>query len=531
MVHLNLLPAVASTELAKARPKVSVASLPGVPFSARVASWLMQIQLQPKETPPLAPAPGLPPAWGASAGVYGGVVNLGNGNLTLQLPLGTGGLPFVLIFNSQASSSPTSPIAPKWTHNWNVFLVLNSTQTQAVLHEGDGSRWVFTDPDGDGLFAPPTGRSERLERLSDGRYQLRHHSNEARWLFSSAGTTRWLVSIEDAYGRKTELMYTNGRLSQVTDRYGRAMSLTYDPNGRLWKVSDFTGREWELVYSNNRLERVRFPVVADENNQNRQYEIVLGYNSRGNVTSWTDRLGQVWRYGYLSGTSDALKWFRDPSGNQWTATYSAVVAVGIESPGIAESGVSRWTDPTGVWVEYGFASPVVVRTTRGGNNTTARLTTRLWYNGQYQVVKREDPAGLVWEWHYDPDGKLLWSKEPNGATTNYTYYEGTDRLWKTTDALGHVWEYTYTAYGDVKSLKDPEGAITQYVYDYELGEPAYGQVRKVIDPLGRETETKYYSADDPNLARRGQVRLWGCRLAGASGSTGGGWERGDHLHL
>jgi len=44
------------------------------------------------------------------------------------------------------------------------------------------------------------------------------------------------------------------------------------------------------------------------------------------------------------------------------------------------------------------------------------------------------------------------------------------------------------------------------VYDYELGEPAYGQVRKVIDALGRATEYWYYGANDANLARRGLVR-------------------------
>jgi YD repeat-containing protein len=130
----------------------------------------------------------------------------------------------------------------------------------------------------------------------------------------------------------------------------------------------------------------------------------------------------------------------------------------------------------------------------------------LWHNSQYQVIKRQDPAGLVWEWSYDAQGNLLWSKEPNGARTDYEYYAGTDRVWKITDALGYVWEYAYTSYGDVKRVKDPEGGEVQYVYDYELGEPAYGQVRKVVDALGRATEYWYYGADDANLARRGQVR-------------------------
>jgi YD repeat-containing protein len=113
----------------------------------------------------------------------------------------------------------------------------------------------------------------------------------------------------------------------------------------------------------------------------------------------------------------------------------------------------------------------------------------------------------VWEWNYDTAGKLLWSKEPNGAQTTYTYYPNSDRVWKVTDALNHTWEYTYTeGYGDVKSIKDPENATTSYVYDYELSEPAYGQVRRVVDPLGRATEYQYYAADEANLARRGQLR-------------------------
>ena len=112
----------------------------------------------------------------------------------------------------------------------------------------------------------------------------------------------------------------------------------------------------------------------------------------------------------------------------------------------------------------------------------------------------------MWEWSYDAQGNLLWSKEPNRARTDYEYYAGTDRVWKITDALGYVWEYAYTSYGDVKRVKDPEGGEVQYVYDYELGEPAYGQVRKVVDALGRATEYWYYGADDANLARRGQVR-------------------------
>ncbi len=112
LLHLDIAPAVASTAL-KPRTARPAPSLPPVPLSVRFTRWLSGLlplqRLQ--ATPPLAPAPGLPPAWGASASVYGGVVNLGNGNLCLQVPLvgWANGVSFSLVFNSQANPSQPSP--------------------------------------------------------------------------------------------------------------------------------------------------------------------------------------------------------------------------------------------------------------------------------------------------------------------------------------------------------------------------------------------------------------------------------------
>ncbi|GIV07713.1 MAG: hypothetical protein KatS3mg017_0915 [Fimbriimonadales bacterium] len=210
-----------------------------------------------QETPPVAPAPGLPPAWGASASVYGGVVNLGNGNLCLQIPL-TGwanGVSFSLVFNSQANPSQPSPIAPKWTHNWHVLLTLSSDQKQATLQEGDG------------VVTAPRGVFDRLTRQADGRYLLVRKGSEERWLFAASGASRRLEQVVDRYGQTVQLVYTGGQLTTVRDRYQRALTLIYS-NNRLWQVVDFSGRVWELVYDGQgRLQKVRFPAVQDENNQ------------------------------------------------------------------------------------------------------------------------------------------------------------------------------------------------------------------------------------------------------------------------
>jgi hypothetical protein len=109
MLHLDILPAVASVHLMPASTRVKTASLPPVPLKSRLASWLTAVLpwQRVQEIPPLASAPGLPPAWGASASVYGGVVNLGNGNLCLQVPIvgWANGVSFTLVFNSQANPS------------------------------------------------------------------------------------------------------------------------------------------------------------------------------------------------------------------------------------------------------------------------------------------------------------------------------------------------------------------------------------------------------------------------------------------
>ncbi|GIV12286.1 MAG: hypothetical protein KatS3mg021_0568 [Fimbriimonadales bacterium] len=282
LLHLDVAPAVASASV-NPRKEAKVAS---ESLATRLMLWAMRVwtlQVQLVDKPPLAPAPGLPPVWGVSASVYGGVVNLGNGNLCLQIPLvgWANGVSFSLVFNSQANPSQPSPIAPKWTHNWHVFLQVSSDGKQATLQEGDGSRWVFRDTDLDGVFTPPTGVFDRLVRQNDGRYVLERKGSEERWEFAVSGSVRLLERVVDRYGRAIALGYANGRLETVTDRYNRSLTLVYQ-GSRLWKVVDFTGRAWELQYDGNgRLWKVVFPAVEDENGQARTYQIVLGYNARG----------------------------------------------------------------------------------------------------------------------------------------------------------------------------------------------------------------------------------------------------------
>jgi hypothetical protein len=167
MLHLDILPAVASVHLMPASTRVKTASLPPVPLKSRLASWLTAVLpwQRVQEIPPLASAPGLPPAWGASASVYGGVVNLGNGNLCLQVPIvgWANGVSFTLVFNSQANPSQPSPIATKGMHS--------SEISPAQCHEGIPRSCKVVYPGGYRYYDIDTG-------------ELQNSSNEFKILYS-----------------------------------------------------------------------------------------------------------------------------------------------------------------------------------------------------------------------------------------------------------------------------------------------------------------------------------------------------------
>jgi YD repeat-containing protein len=80
----------------------------------------------------------------------------------------------------------------------------------------------------------------------------------------------------------------------------------------------------------------------------------------------------------------------------------------------------------------------------------------------------------VWTWTYNGYGQMLTAKGPRtdlDDTTTYTYYSDTTAshtlgdLWKLTNAAGHVTEYTrYDPNGRLLEMKDPNGLVTTLSY-------------------------------------------------------------------
>src|SRR5207237_1951121 len=110
----------------------------------------------------------------------------------------------------------------------------------------------------------------------------------------------------------TWFSYTASNLMQITDAVWSSVSLTYDSNGRVTKVTDPIGREWRYTYD----ESLAFGILS----------------------TVTDPLGGVTRYGY---TGLRLSSITDPRGNlAKRTTYDG--AGRVISQHFADGGTDRY---------------------------------------------------------------------------------------------------------------------------------------------------------------------------------------------
>ena len=119
--------------------------------------------------------------------------------------------------------------------------VITRVSTTPIRYErqlGDGSVEVFGQPDGAATFP----RKVFLTAVRD------PQGNALTFTYDS---TLRLVSVADALGQVTTLLYENGdplRITRVTDPFGRTATFTYDGSGRLQSITDLLGLTSSFTY-------------------------------------------------------------------------------------------------------------------------------------------------------------------------------------------------------------------------------------------------------------------------------------------
>ncbi len=345
----------------------------------------------------------------------GGMVNPFSFNVFLQdtdlsLPGKGWNLRFTRSYNSLNANS--GPLGVGWTHSYNAFL----TSGTGVVNYNDGDGTIHTFEDmGSGLYSPPRGLpGVKLVRNGDSTYAM-SWKDGSRWAFSATG-----------------------KLTQMADRNGNRLTLTYDAGGRLAKVADDTG-----IY------------------------LTLAYDSSGRIIRVSD----------FNGTT--ARWSPTSQGGAWTNGQNALSSNNLYASTKTNSAIHDFynyhiSGGTGVWVAK--VETCVEAYAAGDDRIGVRLSTdggASWSAEQVVTPPRADPntatcvdftsykASWAWSDLSDASFRVQARYVKVGGQAGYVYL---DWIPVQVTTAGRTVVYAYDASGRLSTVTDPLQASTLYMY-------------------------------------------------------------------
>jgi RHS repeat-associated protein len=358
-----------------------------------------------------------------------------------------------------------------WTHNYNSFLF----SQRGNMYRFDGNGRVTTYKLGaGGTFTAAPGYFETLVKNPDGSFTLTQ-KDKTVFQFASIPNTPFLVGgpvfrltrITDRNNNVTTLTYTAGKLTEITDTYGRKLTLAYNAQNKLTSITDplFPSRPPTLLqYDSTGRKLLR---ITDPEGKFVQYS----YNTLYQITRKIDKDGRIFDYLYQNLKPVAI---RDGAGKNLFR---------LSNPG-------NWaTDSTALAMNQARVYiPATTSKTDGRGNVW-----KYEYDSRGYTTKMTAPDNAITRYSYDigtPTNTLMPASitDANNHTTSYQY-DALGNLIRQTDALGHVTQYTYEpVFNQMTGMTDANGRVTSYVID-----PVNGNRLKETDPLGGMRQWTYDS--------------------------------------
>ena len=423
------------------------------------------------------------------------------------------------------------------------YLTEDATQGRIEVRASSGLVMQFT-PAGAALdpWNAGTQLAARTLQSGPGWALIRPTANSVDFYDASWRLTR----RQFADGKQISVAYTGGLVRSISDEYGRSITLGYDAGGHLASMTDPAGRL--VIYS---------PGTADATCYGegcQQIASVTYQDGASRTYQWNET-------SYVAGTPPyglmLLTGVTDESGQRFaTFTYSGQNAKSTERAGSTlryeftdvRPGQTTVKDPLGTsrtysfqgaggltrlqWVSPWCANCLQSVTYDTNGNPTARSdfnnkascyaydlsrnleTKRVEGVSQYAdctTSLSSPPAGsrvISTQWH--PDWRLETKvAEPNKLTT--IVYNGQGATCAPSTVLVDGKPPAVVCIKSEQATTDASGALgfaagltgTPRTWNYTY--TTYGRVLTATDPNGKVTTTTYYSDDDPDMGRRGNV--------------------------
>ncbi len=454
---------------------------------------------------------------GFSTGSGTGYVNVANGNLVYSTTDEVLPGPFFAIvmrrtFNSMADTK--TPLGYGWDFSFNTCLMKeydNGVETAMILKDGDGSFHRF-ERLGTDEYSSAKGTFMKLihegsEYLITRKDNVTYHFDD-KSLKLNKFTEPHLIydeETEDYQNIALSFKYDDrGNIEEVTNEAGEKLKFTYKVQNAVETDPDYTyinenvdmiesiewtedtntnavSRTFYYVYDNDRLTRM-YTTVEDEvtyeevftyDNDHKLIEISdpmdketdITYDGSGRISRVTSPVNEYYDFSY--GTSALVG-----CTGKTTITNDRGVQCSYEynSNGL----VKKKTDPLEYWIEYEHNSDYLVTSVKYQNTiggATKYIKTVYSYNDAGNIT------GILPQTSTDD---ITYTSL--GAETQYEYYEPVEAI--TDNYINKPWK--------VKQAKDDNTwAITTYEYN------AYGDIKKVIDPVGKTVINIYSSLSEP----------------------------------
>jgi RHS repeat-associated protein len=431
--------------------------------------------------------------------------------------------------NNVGNYGPEKPWGTMWTINYATHLILRIDDFDQIYWMDEvGNQYCFSETS-PGVFKPLSryGKNEWITVVSDYEYLL-HFQDGKQYLFRDIGSKiarlesitypenytiyciyenpnplelTSLFTTPNGTGNSLNFSYNNGKLTSITDPFGRSVQYTYDSNSDLTQIQDPDGYTMYYYYDTyHQITAIRDSYSGTTNLYIYEYS---KYSSQFTMcTAVVDALGTRTNIGYSNWWENANITVKDSNGT----TLSSGIEYQFDSNwdkllSYSQNGVNLKTFS---WAGYSLDGYGYITSTQDAANRMKYF----WVDYQYgHTTAVQDEMGNKQYSYFDNtlhvvtcsvnvDGNKTFydynsARRPTKITDSFgnqsfNYYDSYGNLTSSVDALGQKTLAFYNNYGYVTATISPSQTTTRFIYD------TWGRKTETINSLGYST---YYGYD------------------------------------